>query len=33
MLDHPLGWMLLSAGSFFVILGWFLIQKIVQIEV
>lgn len=33
MLTHPLGWFLLTTGSISLLLGWFLIQKIVRIEV
>ncbi|WP_180994375.1 type II secretion system F family protein [Bacillus sp. Marseille-P3661] len=33
MLSHPLGWVLLGAGSISAILGWFFIQKVVTIEV
>ncbi|MDM5314867.1 type II secretion system F family protein [Fictibacillus sp. b24] len=33
MLDQPLGKVLLFCGAFFTILGWFLIQRIVKIEV
>ncbi|MCA0987536.1 type II secretion system F family protein [Guptibacillus algicola] len=33
MIDYPLGWVLLSAGTVSLLLGWFIIQKIVRIEV
>lgn len=33
MLEHPLGWMMLFAGSAFIIIGWMAIQKIIRIEV
>lgn len=33
MLDHPLGWGLLAMGSISIIIGWFVIQKIIKIEV
>ncbi|WP_377890031.1 type II secretion system F family protein [Alkalihalobacillus sp. R86527] len=33
MIDYPLGWVLLGAGTISLIVGWFIIQKIVRIEV
>jgi tight adherence protein B len=33
MIEHPLGWLLLGMGSISIIIGWFVIQKIIKIEV
>jgi tight adherence protein B len=33
MLDHPLGWTMLTMCAFSIITGWFVIQKIIKIEV
>ena len=33
MLDHPLGWIMLTMCAFSIITGWFVIQKIIKIEV
>jgi tight adherence protein B len=33
MLEHPLGWMMLSIASVSIIIGWVVIQKIIRIEV
>lgn len=33
MLEHPLGWVMLSMASISIIMGWLVIQKIIRIEV
>ncbi|MBM7661632.1 tight adherence protein B [Bacillus mesophilus] len=33
ILLHPIGWIVLGAGSLFILLGWLIIQKIIKIEV
>ncbi|WP_223592022.1 type II secretion system F family protein [Neobacillus bataviensis] len=33
MLHHPLGWVMLSAASVSILIGWAIIQKIIRIEV
>ncbi len=33
MLEHPLGWMMLSVAAISIIIGWIVIQKINRIEV
>lgn len=33
IIEHPLGWMLLSIGAISLMIGWFLIRKIIRIEV
>ncbi|RHW42541.1 secretion system protein [Neobacillus notoginsengisoli] len=33
LLEHPLGWVMLSAGGMGILMGWFFIRKIVRIEV
>ncbi len=33
MLEHPLGWMMLSIASVSIVIGWVVIQKIIRIEV
>lgn len=33
LLEHPLGWVMLSAGGMGIVMGWFFIRKIVRIEV
>ncbi|WP_316571649.1 type II secretion system F family protein [Neobacillus sp. YIM B06451] len=33
LVEHPLGWVMLSAGGMGILMGWFFIRKIVRIEV
>lgn len=33
MLEHPLGWLMLSSAGINILIGWFFIQKIIKIEV
>lgn len=33
MLEHPLGWLMLSLAAVSIVVGWILIRKIIQIEV
>ncbi|MGO4886430.1 type II secretion system F family protein [Anaerobacillus sp. MEB173] len=33
MLIHPLGWVLLGVGTALLLIGWFVIQKVVKVEV
>jgi tight adherence protein B len=33
LFSHPLGWAMVIIGSISIVLGWFFINKIVQIEV